>query len=302
MDIIHLQYFVKAAELQHFTKAAQELNITQPTLSAAIRKLESEFRTPLFEAKGRNVFLTTEGKILKKYAESILELLGEAQKELDDLRDLHNNHVSIICPAQVINYKIAQEILAQNPNITISYKPKFDPSTTELLENGDIDIYVSTPPYQGPGYTFIPLRKDPLLAVLPINHPLADERTLSLSKLADQPFISYPSSELRDTIDSFCHESGFTPKVICETPNFHEMLPMIAHGNLAALIPEVACSNIHFYRDIQNLIVMIPLEGSPSDLMMGLSYLSGKPLRNAVKITINSFVSTYSNNQKFFDV
>ena len=61
MNLFHIRYFVKLAEVGHYTKAAQELHITQPSLSHAISQLENELGVPLFEKNGRNTTLTRFG-------------------------------------------------------------------------------------------------------------------------------------------------------------------------------------------------------------------------------------------------
>lgn len=62
MNLDYLRYFVKLAELRHYTKAAEQLRITQPSLSHAIRLLEDELGVPLFEKTGRNTTLTSFGE------------------------------------------------------------------------------------------------------------------------------------------------------------------------------------------------------------------------------------------------
>jgi DNA-binding transcriptional LysR family regulator len=67
MNLNQLQYFVTLAQLEHYTNAAEQLRITQPTLSLAIRSLEEEMGTKLFEKKGRNVVLTKYGRFFLEY-------------------------------------------------------------------------------------------------------------------------------------------------------------------------------------------------------------------------------------------
>ena len=66
MNLNHLKYFVKLAQIEHYTKAAKELCITQPSLSNAIAMLENELGTYLFEKQGRNITLTKYGKLFKE--------------------------------------------------------------------------------------------------------------------------------------------------------------------------------------------------------------------------------------------
>ena len=77
MNLAHLYYFCKLAELQHYTRAAQELHITQPSLSGAISSLEDELKVALFEKRGRNVYLTKYGKEFYEYVSSALRTLDK---------------------------------------------------------------------------------------------------------------------------------------------------------------------------------------------------------------------------------
>jgi DNA-binding transcriptional LysR family regulator len=78
MDIRQLEVFAKVAEFKSFSKAADKMGISQPTVSAHIQNLESELGVRLFDRSGRKVFLTTEGKVLLKYAKDIIRKKEEA--------------------------------------------------------------------------------------------------------------------------------------------------------------------------------------------------------------------------------
>ena len=57
MELYQLRYFAKVAEMEHMTRAARELNLSEPALSRAIRQLEEELGTKLFERRGRSICL-----------------------------------------------------------------------------------------------------------------------------------------------------------------------------------------------------------------------------------------------------
>lgn len=77
MNLDYLRYFLKLAETRHYTKAAEQLCIAQPSLSHAIRQLESELGVPLFEKKGRNTSLTRFGEEFLSCAQRTLSTLDE---------------------------------------------------------------------------------------------------------------------------------------------------------------------------------------------------------------------------------
>src|SRR5476649_2683156 len=88
MELRHIRYFIKAAELKHFTKAAESLNVSQPTLSLHIQQLEKEFGSPLFARVGRNVRLTEAGEVLLKHAHLAMSALDNARDEIASLKGL----------------------------------------------------------------------------------------------------------------------------------------------------------------------------------------------------------------------
>lgn len=77
MNLDYLRYFVRLAEVGHYTKAAEQLCITQPSLSHAIRQLEAELGVPLFERAGRNTTLTRFGAEFLDCARQTLSTLDQ---------------------------------------------------------------------------------------------------------------------------------------------------------------------------------------------------------------------------------
>lgn len=81
MELLQLRYFIKLAQRQHLTQTAEELMISASSLSATIRKLEKELNVELFERKGRNIRLSTSGKIFYKYISQAQTLFDTAVTE-----------------------------------------------------------------------------------------------------------------------------------------------------------------------------------------------------------------------------
>ncbi|MBO5727000.1 MAG: LysR family transcriptional regulator, partial [Oscillospiraceae bacterium] len=69
MELLQLHYFLQLAQLQHVSRTAERLHISQPSLSATIKKLEAELGAPLFVRKGRNIALSPYGEVFKQHVE-----------------------------------------------------------------------------------------------------------------------------------------------------------------------------------------------------------------------------------------
>lgn len=82
MELLQLKYFQTVAYTEHISKAAEQLKIAQPSLSLTIKRLENELGTALFERKGRNIKLSSSGKILLKHVNRIFTEIENAQTEI----------------------------------------------------------------------------------------------------------------------------------------------------------------------------------------------------------------------------
>lgn len=82
MNLHHIRYFIKLAQIQHYTKTAEDLMITQPTLSQAIATLEDELGVRLFEKEGRNIVLTKYGNLFLDYVQASMEIFDKGVNTL----------------------------------------------------------------------------------------------------------------------------------------------------------------------------------------------------------------------------
>lgn len=289
MDLVYLEYFKKAAEMQHITKAAQALNITQPTLSTAIRRLEEEFGMRLFEPDGRNVTLTQAGKILYQHFLAIDSELQKAYLEMAQLRELQNSQLDIICPYQIFERYVLGKVHQANPNITFNIRGRFDMQTQTLLEAGEIDLYISTPPFIHEKYDWEPLVPDPMMVIMSNDHPLAKKEVIDIHDLAAEKIISYPSSSLRDAVDQACRDAGFSPNVICEFANVREMIPLISLSNMVTIAPAGACLEAARCPDV----LIRSILGIKQECYMGISWPKSPTLRPSAQLVLQAFREHY---------
>ena len=132
MEITHLRYFKKTAELEHITKAAQELHVAQPSLSRTISMLEDELKVKLFNRKGKSIELNEYGIIVLNHTNRILKELEAIHREIDDAREnsvmnvtFSMNAASTLIPRLVRGFKeehsdIRLHILQEGPSVNIS--------------------------------------------------------------------------------------------------------------------------------------------------------------------------------------
>jgi DNA-binding transcriptional LysR family regulator len=244
MELRHARYFVAVAEERSFTRAAQRLQIAQSPLSQQIQKLERELGVELFVRTTRSVDLTHAGEVFFEHARRLLadsdETVAATQKaargELGSLSlGFTGSATYELLPALVRAYH------ERNPDVTLElHSEMLTPAQVAALLDGRIAVGVLRPPVTAPGLVVEVLREEPLVALLPSQHPAAGARVLELAALRDEPFVGYPSkppSTLHSLMLSACRQAGFVPRICQEAGETATLVALVAAGLGVALVP-----------------------------------------------------------------
>ncbi len=143
MNTKQLKLFLLVADLKSFSKAAELEALTQPAVTQQISRLEREVGTLLFRRKRKRIELTLKGKLFQKFAQNVLKMVDNIEKELkvtdaDDAGILRigSSHIPI---ANMLHQKIA-EFMIKYPNSYIIYELNDTENIIDMVENGIIDI------------------------------------------------------------------------------------------------------------------------------------------------------------------
>lgn len=195
MNLSHLYYFKKLAELQHYTQAAQELYITQPSLSGAIASLEAELGIVLFEKRGRNVFLTKYGKEFYEYVcqslqilEKGVELAKEHAGSLTGVVDIGSIYTIQGDYLPLVLHSFSAE---KYPQVRFSIHQEQTNAIIDAIQSGKWDVGFCSFVENKPDLFFVPVLAQQLIAAVNSEHPLAKEKAITFSQLKDCTLISY---------------------------------------------------------------------------------------------------------------
>ena len=118
MELLQLKYFQTVAYTEHISKAAEQLKIAQPSLSLTIKRLENELGTALFERKGRNIKLSSSGKILLKHVNRIFTEIENAQTEIQ----LEEHQMSDTIRISISNPRFLAGLMSEYINRSLNQK------------------------------------------------------------------------------------------------------------------------------------------------------------------------------------
>jgi LysR family hydrogen peroxide-inducible transcriptional activator len=265
MNLQDLRYLVAVAEQRHFGRAAEVCNVSQPTLSSQIRKLEDELGVTLLERTNKRVELTPVGSRILAHAQRALQEAGQMEAVARAARDPLVGPLKLgIIPtlAPYLMPLILSPLRQSCPALTIELWEDQTRPLIEALRNHKLDAVLLATDTETPEITEIALFNEPLLAALPLTHPLASAETVREKALADELLVLAEGHCLANQALVACGtkhgpRSGFHGSMQAAT--LETLVNLVAAGYGATLIPALAADSLG-----QRDIVLRPLSGHSS--------------------------------------
>ena len=245
MELRHLEHFVAVAEERNFTRAARRLHLVQSALSVSIRSLEHELDTQLFERTTREVSLTDAGRALLPEARRTLDAAASAQAAVLAARSGLRGTLRLGM-MQVISVLEVGSLIARfhRERPLVDIQPTTAPGGSAALitdvRRGALDAaFVSVGGPDLSGLTATTLASEPvLLGCLP-DHPLARRAVVSVSELADEPFVDFtPGWGTRTIADQLFARAGVERSIGIEVPDGSIHAALVRAGLGLAILPE----------------------------------------------------------------
>lgn len=272
MELRQLQQFVVLAETLNFRAAAERLCMSQPPLSVSIRKLEDEIGMKLFNRTTHDVQLTREGEAV---LESARQTLFHAQEVARIARSTAAGLSGILRIGFVGSAKNAllprllPSFRDNYPNVVMTCIEDSNTWIISALEQRRIDIgIVWVPLARRSEIEYLVIERDRFVAALPTGHPLTAKNEITLSDLAEYPFIHYTANVvpgLHSLVSLLFEEAGIFVRVAQEAVQVQTVLFLVASGLGVALVPGNAA-----LRPLEN-VVFRTIECQPGQLSIGLA-------------------------------
>ncbi|MEG5265481.1 LysR substrate-binding domain-containing protein [Pseudomonas sp. JDS28PS106] len=246
MELRHLRYFIAVAEELHFGRAALSLGISQPPLSQQIQALEEELGARLFERTNRRVELSEAGRLFLEEARQVLAQVDKAadvarRAQLGELGELKIGFTA----SAPFTSSIPQAIFAFRqtyPEVHLALQEMTSQDVVACLEDRSILVGIMRPLPLPDSLTAVELLRDPLIAIMRADHPLAEgsEEGLWLSALANEPFVFFPrsyGSGLHAQLLSLARAAGFSPLITQEAGEVMTIIGLVAAGLGVTVLP-----------------------------------------------------------------
>jgi LysR family transcriptional activator of glutamate synthase operon len=229
MEMYQLEYVLALEKYMHFSRASEMINVSQPTLSHGIKKLEQELGIDLFIRSTRSVQLTAAGEEFVVYAKRILSEINNAKNAMSAHTNLNKGNIRIGAIPTICYLGITSIISAFQkayPGINMEI---FEEDSSDLLKKiskSELDVaFINSANISEDGFDIYPLINDKMVLLLSINHGLAKKNRVDLSKLAKEKFLIVTG--LKDDFIEACRLADFEPDIVLssiQSPTIKELV------------------------------------------------------------------------------
>jgi len=247
MNLRDFEYVVAVAELRHFGKAADACNVSQPTLSGQIRKLEEHLGIEIFERTKRSVRVTPVGERIVERARTLLAAADSIEEIATAMTDPLSGALRLGAIPTVAPYVMPRLLpsLAQAlPLVELKLKEGFTREIERMLVECSLDAAIIATEPVAPQLTSIPLYDEPFWIALPKGHRLSQEEDIDLGDLAGERLLLLSEEHcLRDQVLSFYPQTKHDPATIStEETSLTTILALVGGGLGVTLVPAMSLS------------------------------------------------------------
>ncbi len=246
MEMNQVRYFLAVCEHRNFTHAASASNVSQPSLTTAIKKLEDELGGALFIRDRAGCRLTPLGQLVKPRLERVHAETREVKAEAVRHTRLERVPIGIGIGDTVGNNKIAAAVERFRERLPQAEIELIVGRTEDLLtklRDGQLDVVVASTDASPDLYRIDHLYDEQYRVVVKKDHDLAKLDAVTLSDLAETTMLDRPNCEMRDTLHATCSELGHSLYASYRSNRVDWLIDLARQGSGAVILPETAIPN-----------------------------------------------------------
>jgi LysR family hydrogen peroxide-inducible transcriptional activator len=271
-----LTYLVSLAEKGNFREAAEACQVSQPTLSVQLARLEAELNTLLVERGGRGAKLTSAGERAVPQAERVLREVRSLKATcIDSSETLHGPfHLGVIATAgPYLLPKVLPAIRRSLRDAQLFLREDLTNDLLRRLLRGDLDAAIISLPLDDPAVTSMELLREPFHAILPVDHPLTKRKVIGPRELSAAPMLLLEHGHcLRGQTTDYCHLNR--RPTFDQATSIESLKQMVAAGLGVAVVPAMAMQGR--YANLAGVKV-IPLKPPAPSRTLALAWRTGYP-------------------------
>ena len=243
MEMSQIRYFLAVFEYRNFTHAARAMNVSQPSLTTAIKKLEARLGGRLFLRDRAGCSLTPLGTVVLPH---LREVLRQTERAMDDAKRyirLEGHQISVGVGEGIGMLRIADAVAryqSRVPEIDFEIIVEMQDTLLNGLREGHFDIAITDSDAASELYHAKQLYSETYRVVVSAAHPLSQRETVDLELLIGKGALQRISRELRDVLFNFCADRGNAISFTHSSNRIDFLLELVRLGKGFAVLPDTA--------------------------------------------------------------
>lgn len=210
MTLTELRYVVAVARERHFGRAADACFVSQPTLSVAIKKLEDELGTQIFERRTNDVTMTAVGELIVGQAQRTLDEAGRVKEIARQGKDPLSGPLRLGVIYTIGPYllpALVRQLLKDAPQMPLLLSENFTVKLVDLLKNGEVDVAIMALPLPEAGLQLQPVYDEPFVIAVPRLHAWVKRKAIPSEDLKKETMLLLGAGHcFRDQVLEVCPE------------------------------------------------------------------------------------------------
>jgi DNA-binding transcriptional LysR family regulator len=264
MDIYQLRYFLAIVETNNFSRAAERVFVSQPTLSAGIKKLETELGVKLFNREARKISLTEAGRRFLPRARTVIYECNAAKQELAKKTPIKRLQIGILrsVPTSTLA-ALLNDFGKSHPDILVSLKEGTPDQLRNWLSEGRINTTISIEPGADSNLNFDRLYTWKYVLATPRSHPFTSRTSVPLKNLDRLNFVHRSHCESGTEMSRTFALAGVNPHIVFRTDQDEKAVSFVEAGLGLCMLPDIHCTTN---------VAQIPVEGINIGRTIGLTW------------------------------
>lgn len=244
MTLTELQYIVAVAQERHFGRAAERAFVTQPALSLAIKKLEEELGTTIFERRRNRIELTAIGEQIVHQAQRVLEEADQIKILAAQGKDQLNGPLRFGVIATVGPYilpDLVPLLSARAPKMPLELEENLTLNLAGMLKSGKLDVIMIALPFDEPAIVTQALYDEPFKVLIPVGHPWQKKKLIDSRQLApEKVLLPHAGHCFRQQVLDACPELSRSDTEGWQGNSLETIRQMVASGLGITVMPASA--------------------------------------------------------------
>lgn len=299
MTLTELRYIVTLAQEQHFGRAADRCHVAQPTLSVAVKRLEEELNTAIFERSKSSVYPTPVGEQIVQQAQRVLEQV----KAIKDIASKSQDHLSeplrigaIFTIGPYLIPRIIPAIRQIAPSMPLYVDETYTATLRKRIRQGELDAIIVALPFTEADVVTQKLYEEPFVVQMAADHPLTQKDAITPEDLNEQNVLLLGEGHcFRDQVlealpnlrDPATDPSGLV-RTAAEGSSLETLKHMVASGFGITILPESAAG------DNSPLLTTRPFAGNAPKRSVALAWRASFPRHKAIDALREAILQSYS--------